>query len=115
MEDMIKRWSPGEAWKWERMLPHTPEHHVYMIEPPDAPTEMDTAHPPSKEDQMDSITSPKELDFSDMDPSAVGMNEPKETPPAVLHTSHPPNEIEVVEVTPPTEPSSTPVPYIAHQ
>ena len=62
---------------------------------------------------MDSITSPKELESSDMDPSAVGINEPKETPPAVLHSSHPPNEIEVVEVTPATEPSSTFVPYIA--
>ena len=48
-----------------------------------------------------------------LDSSAVDINESKETPPAVLHTSHPPNEIEVVEVTPPTEPSSTPVPYIA--
>ena len=48
-----------------------------------------------------------------LDPSAVDINESKETPPAVLHTSHPPNEIEVVEVTPPIEPSSTPAPHAA--
>ena len=39
--------------------------------------------------------------------------QPTGVQPLVEDTAHPPNEIKVVEVTPPPEPSSSPIPHVA--
>ena len=84
-----------------------------MCVPPQSLVHNTYYSPNNNEGEMIDITTPPERNEPQGPGSAVGMNEPKETPPAVPNTSHSTNEIEVVEVMPPTEPSSTPVPYAA--